>query len=173
MAGVAISTVRVTLTELRRLQSDNAATNTVTVAYTITLPAIQAAAVVERIVSTDLSSITTVVALRLTNAGFDGTVEAISLSANTVADPNEGSGEGGGKKGQGSSALLPAVLVALGYGVFNFFFFFYLCCARAKGTTETQNSSTAGAQNSNIPKMAPPTLLGMEEKSGAPLRKED
>lgn len=86
LAGVDISLVIVALTESRRLQSDTTKFDIVTVTYNITVSANEATAVVKRIISTDLLLATRVVAHHLRNAGFDGVVEAVNLSANIVGE---------------------------------------------------------------------------------------
>merc|ERR1711870_166072 len=78
VAGVDISVVVVRLGLPRRLQSDTAEFS---IAYTIIVSANEAVAVVERIASTDLDSATAVVTQHFSNAGINGAVNVVGLSA--------------------------------------------------------------------------------------------
>merc|ERR1712110_433233 len=79
IAGVDKSAVVVALTLPHRLQTGTAEFST---ACTIIVSSNEAAAVTDRITSTDLNSATVVVTKHFSNAGIDGDVSVVGLSAN-------------------------------------------------------------------------------------------
>lgn len=91
MADVDVGAVVVTLTLRRRLQAEAAAFSILTAAYTIKVQDDGATAIATRLNATDLGSATTVVTQHLNDAGVEGTFRAVSLSANVVGSPDDGS----------------------------------------------------------------------------------
>lgn len=147
IAVVDTSSVVVTLTLSRRLQSDTAE---ISIAYTITASANEAVVVVERITSTDLDSVTVVVAQHLSNAGIDGTFKAVGLSAD-IAGRDAGDNVKGLHTvwiGIGVVGVIGVLLAALCCCCC-----FYRCCCHGSGK--------AGGET-KTPELALPTLISME-----------
>lgn len=153
VAGVDISAVVVTLTKPRRLQSDIDKFSIVTVEYTIAMPADEAAAVVERIVSTELSLATTLVARQLNDANFDGVVEVTGFSAEIVAND---SGADEVKDGEVKDYRIALVFGAGIVAIFGLLCVLccccYRCCCHGNGAAQMQKTDSL-----------PPILINMEE----------
>merc|ERR1712217_131339 len=146
IAGVDISVVVVRLSLPRRLRSGTAEFS---IAYTIIVSANEAVAVVERIASTDLDSATAVVTQHFSNAGINGAVNVVGLSADIA----------GGDAGDIVKDVL-ALWIGAGIGGGIGALFLVLCCCcfyrcyTGKGKAVKQTKA---------PETALPTLMSTEE----------
>merc|ERR1712217_581783 len=99
---------------------------------TITVPADEAAIVVQRITSADPLSVTTLLSGHLQNAAFNGVIEVVSLSANIA-------GEDASADANSGNLVLPVMIIGAGVGaLFTLLLalccccFYRCCCAQSK-----------------------------------------
>lgn len=153
LAGVDINAVVVTVTKPRRLQSGIEVSSTIAAEYTISVLANEASAVVQRIVSTELSLATSIVTQWLSDANFDSVVGVLNFSANIVAHDS-------GADEVIDKFNIIGVLIGGGIGAIAGFLLLLCCCS--------YRCCCHGSHSANKKKKSSlPVLVDMEEGMGA------